>query len=67
MHDVALSDAAEETVLPVPSGGPGSEGRITLREPEIANARPLTVQLRSLDECDNSAEIGFHEDRRRGS
>ncbi|TKJ32141.1 hypothetical protein A6V29_17325 [Blastococcus sp. CCUG 61487] len=59
VHDAALSDAAGEAVLHVPSGGPGSEGRSTLGRPEFAGARELTVPLRTLDSIDIPDPIGF--------
>lgn len=59
VHEVALSDAAGEAVLHVPSGGPGSEGRSTLGTPGFADATDVPVQLRTLDSVDVPHDIGF--------
>ena len=59
VHDVALSDAAGEAVLHVPSGGPGSEGRSTLGTPGFAGATDMTVPLRTLDSVEIAEPIGF--------
>lgn len=59
VHNMALSDAAGEAVLHVPSGGPGSEGRSTLGTPGFADATELTVPLRTLDSVAIADPIGF--------
>ncbi len=59
VHNLALSDAAGEAVLHVPSGGPGSEGRSTLHTPGFPDPTDLTVQLRTLDSVDIPDAIGF--------
>ncbi|WP_051684032.1 FkbM family methyltransferase [Blastococcus sp. URHD0036] len=59
VHNFALSDAAGEAVLHVPSGGPGSEGRSTLHTPGFADPTDVTVQLRTLDSVEIPGAIGF--------
>ena len=59
VHNFALSDAEGESVLHVPPGGPGSEGRSTLHRPGFADPHDITVRLATLDSVGLSERIGF--------